>query len=158
METQQLVKKPIKALQEAQTRDGYLSPESLQTIAKNLEIPASQIYGIATFYHQFRLKPVGEYVIYICKGTACHTKAKETLIQYVRETLGLKTEETTTEDGLFSIEYARCFGCCSLAPVIMISDRQGYQSHIFGSLTPRRMRSILDEYRKEHMAQRPGVL
>jgi NADH:ubiquinone oxidoreductase subunit E len=158
LETQQLVKKPIKALQEAQTRDGYLSIESMQTIAKNLEIPVSQIYGIATFYHQFRLKPVGEYVIYICKGTACHTKAKETLIQYLRETLGLKAEETTTEDGLFSIEYARCFGCCSLAPVIMISDRQGYQSRIFGTLTPRRMRSILDEYGEEHMAQRPGVL
>lgn len=158
METKQLVKKPIKALQEAQTRDGYLSPESMHTIAKNLEIPLSQIYGIATFYHQFRLKPVGEYVIYICKGTACHTTVKETLVQFLRETLGLKTGKATTDDGLFSVEYARCFGCCSLAPVVMISDKQGYQSHIFGNLTPRRMRSILDEYREKHMAQRPGVL
>ena len=152
------MKKPIKTLQEAQMREGYLTAESMRTIAKHLEIPLSQIYGIATFYHQFRLKPVGEYIIYICKGTACHTKAKETLIQFLRETLDLKIGETTTEDGLFSIEYARCFGCCSLAPVIMISDRQGYQSHIFGNLTPSRMRSILEEYREEHMSQRPGVL
>lgn len=158
MRTQQLIKRPIKALQAAQKRDGYLSQERLQAIARNLEIPLSKIYGIATFYHQFRLKPIGEYVIYICKGTACHAKSKETLIQFLRETLDLRGGETTTDDGLFTFEYARCFGCCSLAPVIMISDKQGFRNQIFGNLTPGRVRSILDEYREEHMAWRGRVL
>ena len=158
MGSQQQEKRPIKALQDVQAREGFLSEESLRAVAKNLEMPLSQIYGIASFYHQFRLKPVGEFIIYICKGTACHTKSKETLISFLRETLGVNKEEITSEDGLFTIEYARCFGCCSLAPVIMISDRQGFKSQIYANLTSSKLLSILDKYREEHMARRQGVL
>jgi NADH-quinone oxidoreductase subunit E len=146
------MKNPIRALQDAQSAYGYLSKETLQAIAKNLDLPVSQIYGVATFYHQFRLKPVGEYVIYLCKGTACHTKGKETVIQYLRELLGLHDGATTTDDGLFTLEYARCFGCCSLAPVIMIADRRGFSSQIFGNLTPAALTRIVKEYREEHLA------
>jgi NADH-quinone oxidoreductase subunit E len=146
------MKNPIRALQDAQSAYGYLSKETLQAIAKNLDLPVSQIYGVATFYHQFRLKPVGEYVIYLCKGTACHTKGKETVIQYLRELLGLHDGATTTDDGLFTLEYARCFGCCSLAPVIMIADRRGFSSQIFGNLTPAALTHIVKEYREEHLA------
>ncbi len=146
------MKNPIKALQDAQSLHGYLSKATLQSISRNLNLPRSKVYGIATFYHQFRLKPVGEYMIYICKGTACHTEVKETIIQYLRELLGLKEAETTTDDGIFTIEYARCFGCCSLAPVIMIADRRGFSSHIFGNLTPAKIATIINDYKTEYLS------
>lgn len=152
------MKNPIKALQDAQNTQGYLSKTTLQSISKNLNLPLSKVYGIASFYHQFRLQPVGEYVIYICKGTACHTEGKETIVQYLRELLGLKDGETTTEDGIFTIEYARCFGCCSLAPVIMIADRRGFSRHIFGNLTPAKTSTIIDDYKTEYLSIPVGVL
>jgi len=152
------MKNPIKALQDAQNAYGYLSKATLQSISKNLNLPLSKVYGVATFYHQFRLKPVGEYVIYICKGTACHTEGKEKIIQYLRELLGLKEAETTTDDGLFTIEYARCFGCCSLAPVIMIADRRGFNSQIYGNLTPAKITKIINEYKTEYLSIPQRVL
>jgi NADH-quinone oxidoreductase subunit E len=152
------MKNPIMALQDAQNAHGYLSKATLQAISKNLDLPLSKVYGIATFYHQFRLKPVGEYVIYICKGTACHAKGKETFSQYLRELLGLQEGESTTDDGLFTVEYARCFGCCSLAPVIMIADRRGFSSQIYGHLTPAKLKKILKDYKTKHLAIPQRVL
>lgn len=152
------MRNPIKALQEAQKKHGYLSKETLRSISNNLKLPLSQVYGIATFYHQFRLEPVGEFIIYICKGTACHIKAKETISQYLRQYLGLKPNETTTDDGLFTLEYARCFGCCSLAPAVMIVDRSGFRNQIFGNLTPVRLRKIIEEHKKAHLLMVRGIL
>ena len=152
------MKNPIKALQDAQNAYGYLSKETLTAISKNLSLPLSKIYGIASFYHQFRLKPVGEYVIYICRGTACHTAGKETITQFLRQFLGLKAGENTTDDGLFTLEQARCFGCCSLAPVFMITDRKGFRNNIYGILTPVQMRKIVDRYKEEHISMQRGVL
>ncbi len=149
---------PIRALQDAQNRYGYLSEETLRSISKNMNLPLSKIYGIATFYHQFRLKSVGIYVIYICKGTACHTVGKETVTQFLRHLLNLKADENTTDDGLFTLEYARCFGCCSLASVIMITDRFGLSSQIYGNLTPVKLTKIINEYKTEYLAISGGVL
>lgn len=132
----------IPVLQAIQNEFGYLPPQSFDLIEKEISIPASKAYGVATFYAQFRLDPVGKHLIKICDGTACHVRGSETLITALRDYLGLKDTDTT-EDNLFTLEVVACLGCCSLAPVIMIGETT------YGSLTIEKMRGIIDEYRKE---------
>ena len=106
----------IPLLQQAQTEDGYLRRERLEEIHRESGIPLAHIYGVATFYAQFRLKPVGKYLLRVCHGTACHVSGAVELSQAVEKHLGIPNGETTP-DRLFSIETVSCLGCCSLAPV-----------------------------------------
>ncbi len=131
----------IPVLQAVQNEYGYLPEESFQVMEEVLSIPASKAFGVATFYAQFRLDPVGKHLIKVCDGTACHVKGSETLLSALRDYLDLK-EEDTTEDRLFTLEQVACLGCCSLAPVMMIGDTT------YGSLTIEKMRNIIDSYRK----------
>ncbi len=131
----------IPVLQAVQDEYGHLPEESFQVIEEVLSIPASKTYGVATFYAQFRLQPVGKHLIKICDGTACHVKGSETLITALKGYLKLK-EEDTTEDGNFTLEQVACLGCCSLAPVMMIDDTT------YGSLTIEKMKGIIDDHRK----------
>ena len=110
----------IPLLQQAQETDGYLTRARLLAIHKETGIPLSNIYGVATFYAQFRMTPVGKNLIRVCHGTACHVAGANDISAAIEETLQVKNGETTT-DRLFTVETVSCVGCCSLAPVIMIN-------------------------------------
>ena len=131
----------IPVLQAIQTSLGYLPPESFAVIEQELGIPASKAYGVATFYAQFRTKPVGKHLIKVCDGTACHVKGSETIVTAIRDHLGLEGDADTTGDMVFTLEEVACLGCCSLAPVLMIGDVT------YGNLNVEKTREILDEYR-----------
>ena len=131
----------IPVLQAIQKRFGYLPEESFGIIEEIMDIPASTTYGVATFYAQFRLKPVGKHLIKACDGTACHVKGSRTILASLRDELGLK-ENDTTEDLEFTLEEVACLGCCSLAPVMMIDDTT------YGNLTIEKVREIIATYRE----------
>ncbi len=129
----------IPALQQAQARDGYLSREGMEEIQRSTGIPLAQIFGVATFYTQFRLRPVGKHIVRICHGTACHVSGATGISKSVRDTLKVDDGETTP-DRLFTVETVSCVGCCSLAPV-MVVDQATY-----GNLKPAAIRRILKGY------------
>ncbi|MBZ2174748.1 NAD(P)H-dependent oxidoreductase subunit E [Schnuerera sp. xch1] len=127
-------------LQEAQDLFGYLPIEIQKMISKELNIPLSEIYGVATFYSQFSLIPKGENVIGVCLGTACYVKGGQDILAKIEEILGITIAETTP-DRKFSIDATRCLGSCGLAPVMMINDE------IYGRLTVDDVEEILNKYR-----------
>ena len=111
-------------LQQAQEIYGYLPIEVQAIVAEGLGISLSEVYGVATFYSQFRLNPKGIYRISICLGTACYVKGAAKVLEAVERKLGIQVGECTP-DGLFSLESCRCVGACGLAPVMMINDEEG---------------------------------
>jgi len=111
----------IPLLQGTQAIFGYIPKEAFYLINKATGTPLSDIYGVATFYSQFRLNPVGKHIIKVCHGTACHVQDAPVLTQALEEVLNVKDGEST-EDMLFTLESVACLGCCSLAPVMMIGD------------------------------------
>lgn len=116
----------IEALHTAQEIFGYLENDVLKFIAKKLTLPQSKVYGVATFYHYFRLKPKGEHSCVICTGTACYIKGVDKLVKAIEDRYGIKPGETTA-DGKLSIMTARCFGSCALAPIAVFDKKSvGY--------------------------------
>ncbi|MBM3288467.1 MAG: NADH-quinone oxidoreductase subunit NuoE [Candidatus Eisenbacteria bacterium] len=138
----------IPALQKAQAKDGYITREEIDRIHREHGIPLAQIYGVATFYSQFRLHPVGKHIIRVCHGTACHVSGANAITKGLEDHLEIQTGETT-EDKFFTLETVSCLGCCSLAPVIMVDN------NTHGNLKPEEMKKILKPYRKaaEEVAQ-----
>lgn len=136
----------ITILQKAQGIYGYLPADVLNYIAEKTNIPAAKVFGVATFYTQFRFKPVGKYLIMLCQGTACHVNGSLMLEKTIFDTLGIKDGETT-EDGLFTLKNVACLGCCSLSPVMMINDET------YGSLTPQKVRDILARLKDEALKE-----
>lgn len=136
----------ITVLQKAQGIYGYLPADVLNHIADVMGIPAAKVFGVATFYTQFRFKPVGKYLIMLCQGTACHVNGSLMLEKTIFDTLGIKDGETT-EDGLFTLKNVACLGCCSLSPVMMINDET------YGSLTPQKVRDILARLKDEALKE-----
>jgi NADH-quinone oxidoreductase E subunit len=132
----------ISVLHKVQDHFGYLSPESLDSVAQLLQVPAASVSGVATFYHYFRLTPRGRYVISVCMGTACYVKGAERVVDKFKDELGIDFGETTT-DGMFSLEESRCLGTCGLAPVLMIND------HVHGKVTPDDVPVLIETYRKK---------
>ena len=130
-------------MQKAQELFGCLSFEVQEIIANEMNIPMSDIYGVATFYAQFNLEPKGRHIIGVCLGTACYVKNSQHSLEALEKTLGI-SEGKTTEDGMFSLDATRCLGCCGLAPVMMIDDR------VYGRLTPDDIPGIIENFRKEH--------
>ena len=128
----------ITILQETQETSGYLPMNVMERIAERTGTPIATIVGVATFYAQFRLEPVGKHLIMLCQGTACHVNGSELISAAVTDELGIEDGETT-EDGLFSLKHVACLGCCSLSPVMMING------NTYGSLTPDKARKILRE-------------
>lgn len=128
-------------MQKAQEIFGYLSIDTMELIADSLKIPMTEVYGVATFYAQFSLKPKGEYVISVCTGTACYVKGAQAVLDKVIEILGIQPGETTP-DGVFSIQDTRCLGCCGLAPVMTINE------DVYGRLTPADIKGILEKYQQ----------
>lgn len=129
----------IPVLQEAQNIYGYLPKEVLQQIARELHIPFSKVFGVATFYAQFHLKPRGRNIIRVCLGTACHVRGGSKIFEAAKEHLGVGHGETT-EDLRFTLETVACIGACGLSPCMMIND----DTH--GRLTPKVVGDILDKY------------
>lgn len=128
----------ITVLQKTQDIYGYLPQEILCHIAKEMHIKLANIIGVATFYAQFRFEPVGEYLIMLCQGTACHVNGSERIEQVIQQELGI-TDGQTTDDGLFTLKNVACLGCCSLSPVMMINDET------YGHLTQDSVRKILHD-------------
>lgn len=139
----------IQVLQAVQERYGYLPRESLRLIAINLGASFSEVYGVATFYHQFRLQPPGIYVIQVCMGTGCHAKGNADNFEHFKLLLDLKSGQYLTKDKVFSLESARCFGCCSLAPVVMVTDGTGNYRRLYGHVDQKALKKILAEYREK---------
>jgi NADH-quinone oxidoreductase subunit E len=136
----------ITILQHAQEIYGYLPLSVLDYIAKETGIKTSQVYGVATFYAQFRLSPVGENVIMLCKGTACHVNGADKIEEAIIEELNIHDGETT-EDKLFTLNNVACLGCCSLSPVMMINGET------YGSLTPQKTKKILRDIKSKSLAK-----
>ncbi|AQV00912.1 MULTISPECIES: NADH-quinone oxidoreductase subunit NuoE [Desulfococcus] len=111
----------IPMLQLMQAKLAYLPPAAIEIVAEYLEIPPSEVFGVATFYNQFRFNPPGKYPVKVCMGTACHVKGGDIILENFERRLGIKEGETT-EDREFSIERVACVGCCALAPVALIGD------------------------------------
>jgi NADH-quinone oxidoreductase subunit E len=110
----------IPILQETQGEFGYLPREAVVLIGDRLGLPVSKIFGVATFYNQFRFEPVGKYHVQICRGTACHVKGSLKVLEKTKRELGIEPGKTS-RDGLFSLEIVACMGACALAPVISIN-------------------------------------
>ena len=126
-------------LQAAQDIYGYLPEEVQIIIAEELDIPLSEIYGVASFYAQFTLNPKGKYRISVCLGTACYVKGAASVLTAIEKKLGIQPGGITP-DGKFSLDACRCVGACGLAPVMMIND------DVYGRLTPDQVGPILDKY------------
>ena len=129
----------ISVLHKVQSHFGYLGREQMDAVAQLLQVPASKVTGVATFYHFFRLEPRGRFIINVCLGTACYVKGAERVADRLRDELGIQFGETT-KDGLFSLEGTRCLGTCGLAPVIMIDEK------IYGDMTPDKVNALLEKH------------
>lgn len=132
----------IPLLQEVQEQLGYLSRPAIVRIGQHLELPTSKIYGVATFFNQFRFQPQGRFHVQVCRGTACHVKGSAAVLEALKRELKIDAGQTS-RDQLFSLEVVACIGACGLAPVICIND-------VFhASVTPQSVIKILDSYRKK---------
>ncbi|HNQ47367.1 MAG TPA: NADH-quinone oxidoreductase subunit NuoE [Syntrophorhabdus sp.] len=129
----------IPILQAVQSEYRYLPEEILTYIATSLGISPASVFGVATFYSLFTMKPKGKYIIRICDGTACHVKGSMNLYEALRNKLTLKEGADSTPDMLFTLETVNCLGACGLAPAMVINDE------VFGQLTPERVDSIIDD-------------
>lgn len=140
--------KLIPLLQEIQLKESYLSKDTIRKISDLFDINISEIYGVVTFYSIFRLKPLGKYIIKICKGTACHVSGADSIINTLKSILKIENEEDTSSDKLFTITEVACLGCCSLAPAIMINDK------IFGNLDSEKTNSIIQDFIEKELENR----
>lgn len=129
----------IPVLQEAQNIYGYLPKDVMEIIAKELNIPFSRVYGVATFYAQFHLNQRGRNIIRVCLGTACHVRGGSVLYEAIKEKLGIDGGQTT-EDLRFTLETVACIGACGLSPCMMVND----DTH--GRLKPEDIDAILERY------------
>jgi NADH:ubiquinone oxidoreductase subunit E len=136
----------VTILQKLQAVYGFLPAEALDRVVANSDITRAQIYGVATFYDQFRFTPVGRFLIRVCHGTACHVNGAKRITQAIESFLEI-TDGQTTPDGLFTLETVACLGCCSLSPVMMVNQT------VHGRLTPKEAQSILKDYRRQALAQ-----
>ncbi len=128
----------IPFLQEVQEEYGWLPEQAFNKISKKLDIPLVNLYGLATFYNEFRLNPIGKYHISICIGTACHVQGAPGILAEFEEILQIK-EGGVTPDEKFSLETVSCFGCCAVAPVIKVNDR------FHGNMTTKKVKNLCEE-------------
>jgi len=131
----------IPLLQAAQDQYSYVPESAIHRISAVTGIPSSKIYGVVTFYRQFKLEPPGEHIIRVCDGTACHVNGSMTVLSVLKDLLGVEIDETT-DDGLFTLQSVACLGCCSLAPVMMIDEET------YGKLKPKTIETIIQSYRE----------
>ena len=131
----------IPMLQKAQMALGYLPEEILLSIARLTRLPAATVFGVVTFYEQFRLQPVGKHIIRVCRGTACHVRGSDRILRDIQTQFDVAPGQTS-EDGQFTLETVACFGSCALAPVMVVDDA------VKGRTDPPKARKILEEIQK----------
>lgn len=129
----------IPILQKVQSKQGYISPEAIRLISKYLRISRSRIFGVASFYSQFRFNPPGRHSIKICLGSACHVQGGDFLLNALQLEIGIQPGQTT-EDGRFDLERLACLGCCALAPVMMVND------DIHSQISVSKLKQVLVKY------------
>jgi NADH-quinone oxidoreductase subunit E len=129
-------------LQDIQEVEGFLSENSIVKVGNILNLPTSKIYGVATFYNQFRFQPNGKYHVQVCRGTACHVLGSSTVLKEIEKKLKIKAGQTT-RDGLFSIEVVACIGACGLAPVISVNGQ------FFAKVTTDSLIGIIESFRNK---------
>jgi len=129
----------IPILQEIQDVQKYLSKDVINYVASALKVPASRVYGVATFYAHFSLSPKGRHILRICDGTACHVKKSHATLEMLSKKLGLTDDKRTTDDLMFTVELVSCLGACGLAPVVVIDDE------VHGQSTPATVEAIIDD-------------
>ena len=132
----------IPILQEVQEKQGYLSRESVIRISRHLNLPATKIYGVATFYNQFRFQPKGKYHFMVCRGTACHVKGSSRVLEMAQKLLKLKPGQTS-RDRIFSLETVACMGACGLSPVMNLNGE------FYAKVTPQKLVQIIQECREK---------
>ena len=133
--------KLIPILSAVQDEYRYLPEEVMTFVATSLNVSPAKVFGVASFYSHFTLKPKGKYVIKICDGTACHVKKSMDVLDAVKEHLNLTDENMTTKDMMFTVETVSCLGTCGLAPAIMVNDK------VFGLLDREKVIKILEDIR-----------
>lgn len=131
----------ISCLQAVQERLGYLPPEVMGKVARHARVPRSRVYGVASFYSQFRFNPAGRNRVAVCRGTACHVGGARMILEELERTLGI-AEGQTTEDMEYSLETVACIGCCGLSPCISVGDE------VSAKLTPKKVRSLFRKARR----------
>jgi NADH-quinone oxidoreductase subunit E/NADP-reducing hydrogenase subunit HndA len=129
----------IPVLQQAQGLIGYLPMPVLRSIARDMRVSLSEVYGIASFYSFFTMVPRGKYVISVCMGTSCYVRGGERVLNTLRKELNIDPGETTP-DGIFSLQIVRCLGCCGLSPVVAIED------NLYRRMTPTKIKEVLSVY------------
>lgn len=134
----------IAVLQKVQEKIGYLPEDAMKMIADRLNMSLNNVYGVASFYKHFHFKPRGKNVVKVCMGTACHVRGGKAVLTEMENKLGIKEGETTADLSV-TLETVGCVGCCALAPVATINDKD-----LFGELTPRMVDDIINAVRSEH--------
>jgi iron-hydrogenase subunit gamma len=134
--------KLIPILQELQEAEGFISRDAILALGAHLDLATSKIFGVATFYNQFRFESLGKYHIQVCRGTACHVKSSLIVLEAIQQSLGIKPA-STSRDGLFSLEVVACIGACGLAPVIAINGE------FHAAITAEKARTLIDHCRIE---------
>jgi NADH-quinone oxidoreductase subunit E len=129
----------IPVLQDIQEDFGYLSEEALEELARLMDISANEIYGVATFYTQFRFNPPGQHTIQSCQGTACHVRGGQQILKELEHRLEITAGQTTV-DGRFDLERLACLGCCALAPVVAVDGK------VHARMTAKKIPSMLSQY------------
>ena len=132
----------ITVLHRVQNHFGYLGDAQLDAVAQLMQIPSAKVSGVASFYHYFRLKPRGKFIIRVCLGTACYVKGADRVAQKLSDELGITWGETSS-DGVFTLDGSRCLGTCGLAPVMMVDEE------VHGNVTPDEVPVILEKYLKQ---------
>lgn len=132
----------IPILQDIQDEIGYLSDEALVMVGKHLQMPTSKIYGLATFFNQFRFHPKGKFHLQLCQGTSCHMSGSSALIDYIEKSLKIKTGQTS-KNGLFSLDITPCMGACAHSPSIWVNGKS------YSKVTIDRLKSIIDELKEQ---------
>ena len=128
----------IPLLQEVQDQWHYLSPEAVRQVAEHLNLSENDVYGVATFYAQFRFVPPGLHHVKVCQGTACHVRGSDMIMDAISRSTGIEPGQTSS-DGQFSLERVACFGSCALAPVVVVDDK------VYGRMTTARTRKLIKD-------------
>ena len=134
----------IATLQRVQEMIGYLPEDAMKMIAERLSLSLSTVYGVASFYKHFHFKPRGKNVVKVCSGTACHVRGAKAVLGEMENKLGIKEGETTPDLSV-TLETVGCVGCCALAPVVTVNDKE-----LYGELTPQLVDNIIAMTRSEH--------
>ena len=135
-------KKLMPILQAIQEKEKFLSETTMRCVARKLNVPETQIFGVASFYSNFALEAKGKYIIRLCDGTACHVRKSDSIRDAIKEAVGLADNEHTTKDMLFTLEIVSCLGACGLAPVMVVNE------DVHGQMTPEKVKKVIADIKQ----------